>query len=236
MVRSPSGCVGQTIGLVARTFQPSALAAILSPVPVAASHMGRDLAAISGRDGSLLALAAVLASGAVVALWRLATERRRTARLQWSGDVPATVLVLDLTALEAAFAELRGRAVTDCVAYLGGQPDEVSRLARLVKIRHASDSALRDLGVRNAAELQDRLGRLDRAPYADALRFLIESVWAGRELVENEYSYLQDGGGERTCLMRARIPGGGRDWSAIVFMLVDLTTSMTRAGDRKSVV
>ncbi len=232
MVRSPSDCVGQAISLVARTFQPSAFAAILTPVPLAASHMGRDLAAISGRDGSLLALAAALASGVVVALWRLATERRRTARLQWSDDLPATVLVLDLTALEAAFAELRGRAVTDCVAYLGGRPDEVARLARLVKVRHASDSALRDLGVRNAAELQDRLGRLDRAPHADALRFLIESVWAGRELVENEYSYLQDGGGERTCLMRARIPGGGRDWSAIVFMLVDLTTSMTRAGGR----
>lgn len=227
MARTRSGNPAQAWLRAAPLREFARRSPLLSVLPLAAAPQAWFR--VSGLHSAEL-IAAL--SGAGLVLWRLAAVLRHRPRSSWADDLPARILVIDFRPLEQAFADLRDRGVDNCNAHLGREPAELARLVGMIRIRHASQSTLRDLGARSTGELDRERPRLSRPPYAAALRFLIESLWAGRELVEDEYSYLDDGGNERVCLMRACVPGGGRDWSGVVLMLADLTASKSGGGLR----
>ena len=178
---------------------------LLSVLPLAAAPQAWFR--VSGLHSAKLVAAL---SGAGLVLWRLAAVLRHRPWGSWAADLPARILVIDFRPLHLAFAHLRARGLDNCNAHLGREPAELARLVGMIWIRHASQSTLRNPGDRSTGELDRKKPRLSRPPYAAALRFLVESLWAGRELVEDEYSYLDDAGNGRVC----RGAGGtGRAWS-----------------------
>lgn len=119
-----------------------------------------------GRDVHLSATASVLkdTKGNVVAAIeciRDVTEQKRAEYALWQSEekyreifdnTPIAVWEQDLSAVKKRFAELRVSGISDLRSFLDANPDEISRLASLVKVVSVNEASRRILGFESSKE------------------------------------------------------------------------------------
>ncbi len=138
---------------------------------------------------------------------------------------PIPIWEEDFSAVSQRFGELRAAGVGDLEDHLARRPQEVVRLARLVRIAEASHSTVGFFGLRSKNELPGALSALfGESSYPVFARELC-ALWRGESAFECEIELRAPGSGRRILAVRRHCvaPGFEGTLSRVVVSFLDLT-------------
>lgn len=175
--------------------------------------------------GGLLGLGAM--AGALAATWfahrRPAASSPTAASLSEIEEIPAPVLVMDLTAVGQYLANLRTSGVSDLRQHLRDHPDVGEHAFHLIRIADANRAAISAADYGDLHELQTHFALAPCPPYWDAFPLILDGIWERRWLIEGEYEYRDIHNKQRVCLIR----GALQDLARARILIVDLTVTKT---------
>lgn len=136
---------------------------------------------------------------------------------------PVSIREEDVTALEAAFDELRAQGITDFRCYFDAHPDFLDKAQRLIKIVTLNDATLALYGAKTREEL---IGALERTLVPEAMAVFREELAAfaeGKETFEGEnINQTLDGRRINILVKIIYLPKPGRR-EKVVVCTVDIT-------------
>jgi PAS domain S-box-containing protein len=181
-----------------------------------------------------LAAAVAVALIALFANWRLQRlVAHRTRELQLSERrqreifdlAPAPITRNDYGPVLPHLKKLRATGVTDLGAHLAKHPDLVREWCALVRVIDANQLALRLAVVGSVAEL-DRVRMTILTPESiEIFREELQAIWAGRDQMRIEKSYISTAGQRRDFIINWSAPhsDGQPDYTRIQLVYTDLT-------------
>jgi len=175
--------------------------------------------------GGLLGIGAI--AGALAATWfahrRPAVSSPTAAPLSELEEIPAPVLVMDLTAVGQYLASLRASGVSDLRQHLREHPELSEHAFHLIRIADANRAAIGAADYGDIHELQANFALAPCPPYWDAFPLILDGIWERRWLIEGEYEYRDIHNKQRVCLIR----GALQDLAKARLLIVDLTVTKT---------
>jgi PAS domain S-box-containing protein len=129
----------------------------------------------------------------------------------------------DLSGIEPVLHELRQMGVTDLREYLDERPEEVLRIAALVRINSVNDATLWMYGVESKAEFIDNLDGIMTAETLGGFTDVLCAIWNNEAYYSSEVSHKTFDGREITVVFSLPIPRTPAEWQHVPVSVVDIT-------------
>lgn len=147
------------------------------------------------------------------------------ARVQYLFEHAAVALYdEDFSGLLAALEALRDSGVSDVRRYLTEWPDEIDRLASLIRVVQVNPAAVAVFAVHSRTEL---LGQMNRFFSEDARRMFVDemaAIWRGDEFFQAETTFIRSDGSSVDTIISLPIPRSPETAQHVPVSLVDMTS------------
>lgn len=139
-------------------------------------------------------------------------------------DVPIGLWVEDLSQVKVALDELERAGIEDLESYLARRPDEVARLAGLMRVTDVNQATLNLLGAKSKEELLANTHRVFTAESIDGIsRMLVQLKTSAAAARSEGVNHSLDGRRLWVDVHAHAMPGAEGDWSQIMLSTSDLT-------------
>jgi len=129
----------------------------------------------------------------------------------------------DFTAVFGALGELRNRGIVDLKDYFRNYPEEVTRIADLVKIVHVNKFTLSLFEASNEREYLDRFGETRSLKSMQVFRAILYAIWSGASNYRSEVFFKSLRGRVFPAIISLPIPKNEKEFSCIPVSIVDIS-------------
>jgi len=175
--------------------------------------------------------------GAGIVVWNIRLQRlveQNTAALRRSENrfrdvfnhLPVSTIEEDFTVVVARVNAWRVAGASDLSVYLNLLPHLLRECFVAIRVTGGNERALRLFGASDVEELAKLMSRLNSPGWFQAMRKILDAIWAGERAMSCNLEFPDAQGVQRHSLMQWTVieaPDGTPDWSRVVVTLSDLT-------------
>ncbi len=152
-------------------------------------------------------------------------------------NAPVSLWEEDFSEVKRAVDALRASGVGDLRRYLGERPEEVVRLASLVKVEDVNRATLSLYGAEDKARFREGIPRFSVEETYRVIGEELAALAEGRQTFEAEVKTRTLSGDVRTVGLRLVVPPGANgSWSRVVVSILDITEHKKAEEERERLV